>query len=165
MEYNELKKVRIENRTCYYFDNKIKLEDFNLDNILIGEKSHENILIYDISYKTLIGSKPLRIRFDKIDGIIKIYDKTRYLTLFGTKKYDVVYDKIRYLISTKGGITYIISHYFAKIKVDSYDFLPIEKTLTLHNVIILIKSVLSKNKNHYYYKIFLEQYSYQLAKI
>ena len=59
MEYNELKKVRIENRTCYYFDNKIKLEDFNLDNILISEKSHENILIYDISYKTLIGSKPL----------------------------------------------------------------------------------------------------------
>ena len=165
MEYNELKKVRIENRTCYYFDNKIKLEDFNLDNILIGEKSHENILIYDISYKTLIGSKPLRIRFDKIDGIIKIYDKTRYLTLFGTKKYDVVYDKIRYLISIKSGITYIISHYFAKIKVDSYDFLPIEKTLTLHDVIILIKSVLNKDKNHYYYKIFLEQYSYQLAKI
>ena len=28
-----------------------KLEDFNLDNILIGEKSHENILISDISIK------------------------------------------------------------------------------------------------------------------
>ena len=41
------------------------LIDFDLDNILIDEKSHENILIYDISYKTLIGSKPLQIRFDK----------------------------------------------------------------------------------------------------
>ena len=29
---------------CYYFDGIIKLEDFDLDNILI-EKSHENILI------------------------------------------------------------------------------------------------------------------------
>ena len=30
----------------------IALEDFDLDNILIDEKSHENILIYNISYKT-----------------------------------------------------------------------------------------------------------------
>ena len=42
----------IKNRTCYYFDDIIKLEDFSLDNILrkIDEKSHENILIYNISY-------------------------------------------------------------------------------------------------------------------
>ena len=121
-------------------------------------------MIQDISYKVLIGSKPLRIRFDKIDWIIKIYDGTRYLTLFGTKKYDAFYDRIRYLISLKSSITYIFSDYFAKIKVDSYDSLPIEKTLTFYNVIILIKSVLNKDKNHYYYKIFLEKCSYQLAK-
>ena len=47
MENNEVKKVRIKNRMCYYFDDIIKLEEF--DNILIEEKSHENILIYDIS--------------------------------------------------------------------------------------------------------------------
>ena len=29
---------------------------------------------------------------------------------------------------------------------------------------MLIKSVPNKDKNHYYYKIFLEQFSYQLAK-
>ena len=65
---------------------------------------------------------------------------------------------------TYSGITYIFSHYFTKIKVDSYDYLPIEKRLTLHNVITHIKSVLNKNKNHYSYKIFLEKYLYQLAK-
>ena len=129
---------------CYYFDDKIKLEDFDLDNILIDEKSHKNILIYGISYKTLIASNPFWIRFDKIDGIIRIYDGTRYLTLFDTKKYDAIYDRIRYLINLKSSITYIFSHYFAKIKVDSYDSLPIEKILTLHNVIIHIKSVLNK---------------------
>ena len=56
--------------------NIIKLEDFHFDNILIDQKSWENILIYDNSYKSL------RIRFDKIDGIIRIYNGTRYLTLF-----------------------------------------------------------------------------------
>ena len=45
-------KVRIKNRTCYYFDDLIKLEDFCLDNILIDENPYENIFIYDISYKT-----------------------------------------------------------------------------------------------------------------
>ena len=111
----------------------------------------------------MIGSKPLQIRFDKIDGIIRIYDKSRYLILFGTKKYDAIYDKIRYLISIKSGIKDIISHYFVKISFDSYDSLPIPKTLTLHNVIILIKSVFDKYKNHYNYKILLEKCLHQLA--
>ena len=116
-------------------------------------------MIYGITYKTLIGPKPLRNRFDKIDGFTRIYDGTRYLVLFGSEKYDVIYSRSRYLISLKSGITYIFSHYFTKIKIDSYDYLPLEKTLTLNNVIILIKSVL--DKNHYYYKIFLEKCSYQ----
>ena len=105
-------------------------------------------MIYDISYKTLIGSKPLRIRFNKIDGFIRICDGTRYLTLFGSKKYDAIYDRIKHLvsmkISIKSSITYIFFHYLVKIKVD-YDSLPTEKTLTLH-VIILTKSVLNKEK-------------------
>ena len=106
----------------------------------------------------------MQIRFDKIYGIIRIYDRSRYLALFGTKKYDSIYDKIRYRVSVKSGITYIIPHYFAKIKVGSYDYLLIEKTLTLHNVIILNKLVLNKDKNNYYYKIFLEKCLYPLAK-
>ena len=35
MENNELKKVRIKNHTCYYFNDIIKIEYFYLDNILI----------------------------------------------------------------------------------------------------------------------------------
>ena len=35
------------------------------------------------------------------------------------------------------GITYVFSHNYAKIEVGLYDELPLEKTLTLHNVIIL----------------------------
>ena len=79
---------------------------------MIDEKSHENILIYDISYKTLIGSKPFWIRFDKTDGIIRIYDGTRYLTLFRTKKFDAVYDTIRYLKSKKHCHIYFFSLFF-----------------------------------------------------
>ena len=60
-------------------------------------------MIYDILYKTFIGSKPLRVTFDKTDGFIRIYNGTRYLTLFGSEKYDTIYDRIRYLVSLKSG--------------------------------------------------------------
>ena len=59
MENNKFKKVFIKNPTCYYFDDIIKLEDFNLDNISIDKKLHKIILIYDISYKNLIDPKLL----------------------------------------------------------------------------------------------------------
>ena len=143
MKNNEFKKVRIKNCTCYYFDDIIKSEDFDPDNIWKAEKSYKNILIYDILYEALICLKPLPIRFDKIEGFIRIYDVTRYWTLLGSDNYDAIYNRITYLISLKSRITYIFSHYFAKIKVDSYDSLPIEKRLALHNVAILIKSVLN----------------------
>ena len=55
MENNEFIEVHIKNCLCYYFDDVIKLEDFDIDNILIDEKSHENILNYDISYKISIS--------------------------------------------------------------------------------------------------------------
>ena len=69
-------------------------------------------------------------------------------------------DKIKYLIIGKSGITDSINLNFGKIRIDSYNSLPIEKILTFHIVIILIKSVINKNKNNYYYNIFLEEDSY-----
>ena len=119
------------------------------------KKLYKNILIYDISYKTLIGTKPLCILFDKVDRSIRDYDGTKYLVLFGLEKYNAIYGRIRYLVGLKRGITHVFSCKYAKIKVDSDNDLPLEEILTLHNVIILL----------YYYNTFLEKCSYQVAKI
>ena len=78
-------------------------------------KSNENILIFDILYKlifqiNLIDPRPLRIRFDKRDEFIGIFDGTRYLTFLGSEKYDAIYNRITYLISQKRGIKYTFSH-------------------------------------------------------
>ena len=101
---NNLKEVDVKYCTCYFFDGVIKIEHFDLDNILKDEISYENILVYIISYKSLIDSKSLSIRFNKVDEFIRIHDG------------------IRYHISVKSDITYMISHNDASIKVDSYDF-------------------------------------------
>ena len=92
MESNELKDIDIKNGTCYCFNDIIKIEDFDFDNILIDEKSLNRI-------------------------------------------------RIRYLINQKDGITYVFSHNYAKIKIDSYDSLPQEKTLILRSVIILMSGL------------------------
>ena len=42
MENNyELKEIYIKNFTCYYFDDIIKFEDFDFDNILVDEKPYK----------------------------------------------------------------------------------------------------------------------------
>ena len=53
----------IKNLVCYCFDYIMKVIHISFRDILLDEKN-ENILIYDISYKTFMGSIPLRIRFD-----------------------------------------------------------------------------------------------------
>ena len=113
-------------------------------------------------FKTSTGPKQLRIRLDKIDGFIMVLDgKVKHLVLFYYGLSDKIFNNIKYLISKKSGITNSINHNFGRIKIDSYDSLPIEKILTFHNVIILIKPVVNKNQNKNYYNIFLEKRLYK----
>ena len=82
---DELKETHMKNRTCYYFDDIMTVTDTYVTDILLDEKSYKafkNILIYEISYKTFTGSIPLRIRSDKIDGFIKIYDGIKNSAFF-----------------------------------------------------------------------------------
>ena len=86
---DEFKKIDIKNRTYYYLEDitRIMNRDIDFREILLCEKlckeKYQNILIYDISYKTFMSSKSLRIMFHKIDGFIKIHDGIRYLVSFG----------------------------------------------------------------------------------
>ena len=156
---DELKEIDIKNCACYYFDDIIRDFDFNFDNILLDEKLYGNISVYDISYQTLMGPKRLHIRSDKMDGFIRVRGvEFRYLVLFDHGLFDKICDRTKYLISKKSGITNSIDHNFGKIRIDSYNSLP---TLTFHNGIVLTKSIVNKNKNEYYYYIFLENGSYK----
>ena len=112
----------------------------------------------------------MRIRFDKIDGfIISLDGKIKHSILFDYELFNKICDKIKYIISKKNGLTNSINHNFGKIRIDSYNSLRIKKILTfhdvivyiIHDVIILIKSLVNKNKNKYYYNIFLEKDSYK----
>ena len=99
MESNdELKEIDIKNRACFYFDDIIRIEKIDFDNVLSDKKSYENILIYTFSYELFMVAKPLPITLDKANGIIKIYDGTRYVELFGSRIYNSLNDTINYLL-------------------------------------------------------------------
>ena len=125
---DELKEIDIKNRTCYHFDDIMRVRDIDYSDILLDEKSYKtykNILIYDIPYRTFMGSKPLSIRFGEIDEFVKTSYVTRYLVLFGSGLYDTIYNMIRYHMIEKCGITDRINHNIARIRIDSCNSLPI----------------------------------------
>ena len=58
-------------------DDIIRGVDINFSNILLDK------ILYDISYKTSTSPKPLHIRFDEINGFIRVRGgEFRHLVLF-----------------------------------------------------------------------------------
>ena len=86
---------------------------------------------------------------------MSVYNGTGYRKVFELGKYNEIFNSIRQLTGEESGITYVISHNFVKTKVDSYDSLPLEKTLSFHDVIILITLGFYKDK-----MLILENISY-----
>ena len=88
--------INSKNRIFYFFDDTMRVGDFDFDNILFDKKSYNNssgnILIYGILYKTFMGAKPLRISFDNIDGFIQIYDR------LDIKYYLVLKDMMQFIL-------------------------------------------------------------------
>ena len=70
--------------------------------VLLVQKLYQIISVYDILYKTPTGTKPLCIRFDKIDGfIISLDTKIKHLVLFHYGLMNKICDKIKYVSSKK----------------------------------------------------------------
>ena len=58
---NEVNDIDIENRTYYFFNDFIKIKNFDINNIKIDEKSYKNILVSDIGYATIKDLKYIKI--------------------------------------------------------------------------------------------------------
>ena len=95
----------------------------------MSEKEYESTLIYDISYKISMGAKPLRFRFDKIDGFVRNPDKEiRRLVLFDCGFFDKLYDNIKYLMSKKMALQLVL-------------IIILEKLQLTHIILKLLKSI------------------------
>ena len=123
-----LKKSIFKNVRVIIFTTELKLKILILV-IFYWIKSHMKIFWFMTFYKkTFVGAKPLRISFDKIDGIFTVFDGNRYFVLFDSENYDAIYNRTRYLLSVKSGFIYLIVLNYPRVKIDSYDSLLLEKT-------------------------------------
>ena len=82
-----IKEINIKNRTYYFFDDIINIEDFDPNLLKVDEKSYKNINIYYIGYITIkdydyvkIKSvNPLSLIISEVDGHIKEKNGNKYL--------------------------------------------------------------------------------------
>ena len=90
---------------------------------------YENIQVYIILHKTPTSAKPLRIRFNKIDGFIMVLDgKIKDLVLFDYGLFDKFCDKIKYLISKKVVLQIVLIKIF-------------ERSDLIHIILYLLKNM------------------------
>ena len=93
--------------------------------LIIFDWSYENIFVYNILYKKIMNAKPLLIRFDKVDGIIKIYHGIWYLEL--SNFYNEVFYGINCRIQSAIFDRINQIKLIARILIDSYNSLPVER--------------------------------------
>ena len=77
--------------------------------LVISLNIFEDTSVYKISYKTPTGSKPLHVRFDKLNRFIIALDvKIKHLVVFNYELLKKICDKIKYLTSKKIGIQVVL---------------------------------------------------------
>ena len=147
----------------------------SIQKILI-QKSYKNILNYYTGYVTIKDSKyvkinslnPLYLIINKMNGYFEEINVNKYLTRVPTNeskvkinKYEELWNKIRDLIRsiTKNSDDY--NEKCLKIKFDSDDELPLNKTTEIHSMIIVVKAVFHEN-NKYYPQIFCDDCLHKL---
>ena len=157
---NKVKDIDIKNRTYYFFNDIINIKNFDPNQIKIDEKLYKDILIYYIVYVTIKDFKyvkinsvnPLFLIFNKVNGYFEEINGNKYLTLVRTnesrekiKKYEAVWSKIRDLIRliSKNLDDYDIK--YVKIKFNSDDKLPLNKTIEILSMIIVVRAVFLEN--------------------
>ena len=159
---NKVKVIYIKNRTYYFFNDAINIKNFDPNNIKIDETSYKNILIFYIGCVTIKDSKyvknssvsPLYLIFSKVNGYFEEINKSKYLTLFllmkvKKNKYEDLWSKMRDLIRLiiKNSDDY--DEKDMKIKFNSDDELPLNKTIEICTIIIVVRAVFHKNNKYY----------------
>ena len=153
----EVKQINIKNRTYYFYNDIIDLKDFDARLLKIDKKSYKNIGIYNIGYITIkkiddceniYSVNPLYLLVNHANGYIEEKGVNKYLIFDSTdenkellKKYNDIWNGIKNKIEEVSNGECDYEKDYMKIKFNSNDDLPLNKSLKFHNVTIIIKRV------------------------
>ena len=157
------KQMNIKNRPYYFYNDLIKLSDFDANMLKVDKKIFKSILIYYTGYVTkkkeykINSVNPLYLLIYKIDGFIEEKRGNKYLNIAFTDNNDEVLKKHQELL---GGIKSCFEKInnkesgeyekdYMKIKFNSDDKLPLNKQLKFLSVTIVIRSVYEEDGKYY----------------
>ena len=159
----EVKQIEIKNRTYYFYNDIINLENFDSNLLKIDKKHYKGINIYYIGYITIkkiddceniYSVNPLYLLVNHANGYIEEKGVNKYLIFDSTdenkellKKYNDVWNGIKNKIEEVSSGECDYEKDYMKIKFNSDDGLPLNKPLKFHAMTIIIRSDLNKMLN------------------
>ena len=171
------KKININNRTYYFFNDMVNIADFDWSLLKIEKKSYKKIDIYYIAYITIkkiddyenIHSVyPLYLIIGKVDGFHEEKNGRKYLVFDSVDEnkevltnYAKLWDEIKNKIEISGGKKGEYGEYFIIIKFHTDNDMPLNKLLKLHILTIIVRSDFEEDGN-FYPHIYLDQCFYEL---
>ena len=173
----EVKQIEIKNRTYYFYNNMINLKNFESNLLKIDKKSYENIGIYNIGYttikkiddhKSIYSVNPLCLPVNHANRYIEEKNGNKYLIFDDSidenkellKKY--VWNGIKNKIKKINVSECDYEKDYSKIKFNSDDDLPLNKSLKFHAIIITIRSVFVED-GKVYPQVFLDDVLHELS--
>ena len=157
----------------------INIKHFDLNILKIDKKSYKNIDIYYIGQITMKDSDYVKISnvsslyliIDKIDGCIEEKNGNKYLIRGSTDnnnelliKYIKLWNEIKNSSEKINNKPREYGKDFMKIKFSSNDHQRLNKTLKIHNMTIVIRSIFEGDGKHYP-QVSVDQFLYELEML
>ena len=172
----EIKQINIKNRTYYFYNDIIDLDEFDGSKIKVDKKNFNDIDIYYLGYEykkkitecnEINSVNPLYLRIKDMKGQFKKGkgDNVWYLIIFGDadvlRNFANFWKSIRAKTeeNTNGIVQY--DKDYMKIKFESHDNLPTDNIVNIHQVTIIIRSVFAQN-GEFYPQLYLDDALYEL---
>ena len=172
------KEINIKNRTYYFYNDIINLDEFDESKIKVDKKESNDIDIYYLGYEhkktisecNVISSvNPLYLRIVDIKGQFEKGKDDAWCLVISDK--DDVYEKlVDILESIKNKITektWDALEYdkdYMKIKFESNNIFPADKDVNIHLATIVIRAIFAKD-GKYYPQLFLDDGLYKNVSI
>ena len=172
-----IKQINIKNRTYYFYNDIIDLEDFNARLLKIDKKLYKDTNIYNIGYVTkkkfgncmnINSVNPLYLGITSVNGYIEEKGMDKYLVFDSTdenkellKKYNDVFNGIKDKIKEINNNEFDYGKSYLKIKFSSDDDLPLNRSLEFHIMTTTIRHVFEKD-GKLYPQVFLDDTLYEL---
>ena len=160
-----IEQINIKNRTYYFYNYIIGIENFDWSMLKVDKKSYKDIGIYNIGYITIkkVGDckninsvNRLYLRINHASGYIEEINGDKYIIFDSIdknkellKKHNDVFNGIIDKIKEINSDDCYYEKQYMKIKFNSDDDLPLNKPLKFHIMTITIRSVFEEDGKLY----------------